>query len=398
MNNLLALVAFVLAFAPSISYFQYQRPVQAGAAGQNYVVVDEPTWAHARGDLGDLRLYLDGKEFPYALIEERGDFDPQRRGVPVLQQSTVEGKTQFLVDMASLEEYDRVELTLATKNFVAHAYVEGQDDPHGKTWAKVGDGIIYDLSAERLGSNYVLRFPLSKFRYLRVTIDGPVKPKEVQGALTESGKQKPPSWREVAGEGSTEQRGRDTIVTFNVSEKVPVERISIAVDPQQINYRREVEVRDEKDYVLGNGELSRIHMVRSGQKIDSENQAINVSTRGHKQIKIVIHNGDDAPLKIQQTRLQQIQRRVYFDAPSAAQFTLYYGDDKLSQPVYDYAKLFAQSASPAQAQLGGEATNSQYAGRPDDRPWTERHPAVVWTAIVAAVLILGTMALKSMKS
>jgi hypothetical protein len=220
----------------------------------------------------------------------------------------------------------------------------------------------------------------------------------VQGALTESGKQKPPSWREVAGEGSTEQRGRDTIVTFNVSEKVPVERISIAVDPQQINYRREVEVRDEKDYVLGNGELSRIHMVRSGQKIDSENQAINVSTRGHKQIKIVIHNGDDAPLKIQQTRLQQIQRRVYFDAPSAAQFTLYYGDDKLSQPVYDYAKLFAQSASPAQAQLGGEATNSQYAGRPDDRPWTERHPAVLWTAIVAAVLILGTMALKSMKS
>ncbi|HKR96568.1 MAG TPA: hypothetical protein VJW55_14430 [Candidatus Angelobacter sp.] len=40
----------------------------------------------------------------------------------------------------------------------------------------------------------------------------------------------------------------------------------------------------------------------------------------------------------------------------------------------------------------------EYAERPDGRPWTERHPAVLWIAIIAAVAILGALALRSMKS
>jgi hypothetical protein len=42
--------------------------------------------------------------------------------------------------------------------------------------------------------------------------------------------------------------------------------------------------------------------------------------------------------------------------------------------------------------------NAAYTGRPDDRPWSERHPAVLWAAIVTAVLILGAIALKSMRN
>ncbi|HLY97458.1 MAG TPA: hypothetical protein VKT33_00170, partial [Candidatus Angelobacter sp.] len=77
---------------------------------------------------------------------------------------------------------------------------------------------------------------------------------------------------------------------------------------------------------------------------------------------------------------------------------LYYGDDKLDEPVYDYAKLFQAEANATQAQLGPEQTNTAYTGRPDERPWSDKHPAVLWIAIVAAVLVLGVMALRSMKS
>jgi len=47
--------------------------------------------------------------------------------------------------------------------------------------------------------------------------------------------------------------------------------------------------------------------------------------------------------------------------------------------------------------LAAEEANSAYTGRPDDRPWSERHPAVLWAAIIAAVLILGSIAVRSMK-
>jgi len=33
-----------------------------------------------------------------------------------------------------------------------------------------------------------------------------------------------------------------------------------------------------------------------------------------------------------------------------------------------------------------------------DRPWSERHPAVLWLAIVLAVIVLGAMALHSMRT
>jgi hypothetical protein len=48
--------------------------------------------------------------------------------------------------------------------------------------------------------------------------------------------------------------------------------------------------------------------------------------------------------------------------------------------------------------LGAEEANAAYTGRPDDRPWSERHAAVLWVAIIMAVLILGGIALRSMKT
>src|SRR5262249_36994460 len=110
-----------------------------------------------------------------------------------------------------------------------------------------------------------------------------------------------------------------------------------------------------------------------------------------------IHNGDDKPLAMSAS-LQQYERRIYFDAPQSGQLTLYYGDEKLEPPVYDYAKLFQQEKSAAEAKLGAQQENASYQGRPDERPWTERHPAVLWIAIIAAVLVLGAVALRSMKT
>jgi hypothetical protein len=139
-------------------------------------------------------------------------------------------------------------------------------------------------------------------------------------------------------------------------------------------------------------------MVRSGQKIDSDDHDVAFSAVGHKALKIIIDNGDDPPLKLKSARLQQLERRLYFETSTSAPLTLYYGDEKLEPPVYDYAKLFLLAKDAAPAQLGAEQGNVAYTGRPDERPWTERHPAVLWIAIVAAVLVLGAIAVRSMKT
>ena len=397
MKNVLAFM-LVLVAGPSISYFKYQRAVQPPAAGQNYLVVDESVWQHARPDLADLRLYSGQTEVPYALTVERGSTESDHRDVRVLQQSSVRGKTQFLIDMADIVEYDHVDLKLSTRDFVAHAHVEGHDDLHGRHWAMLGDSILYDLSKENLGGNSMLRLPQTTYHYLRVTIDGPVKPGDVTGARSEHRQVQKPVWRDVSQEMNQQQKGRDTVLTFQVPENVPVERLVFTVDPAQPNFRREVELQNEKTMALGSGEINRIHVVRSGQKIDSEVEDLDFSAVGQKTIKVNIHNGDDPPLKLSGARLQQHERRIYFDAPGSSQLTLYYGDEKLESPVYDYAKLFQQDKNVAAGQLGAESANAAFTGRLDDRPWSERHPAVLWIAIVAAVAVLGALALRSMKT
>lgn len=405
------LLAAVVVAGPSIPYFKYQRPVQAQPGGQRFVAVDEQIWKNARRDLGDLRLYSGQQEVPYALMVERSSQENDNRNVSVLQQSVVGGKTQFLIDMTGVAEYDHIDLKLATKNFVAHARVEGQEDLHGKNWALLGESILYDLSKENLGGNSILRLPLSTYKYLRVTIDGPVKPDEILGASSEFRQEQKAVWRDVGGaptvaempmsaarNDSSRRSGKATVLTFAVQEKVPVDRVILEIDPAQPNFRRSVQVTDDKDDYIGSGEIDRVHMVRSGQKIDSDNYDVSFSAVGHKTIKVIIDNGDDPPLKIKSARLQQLEHRLYFDAPASGALTLYYGDEKLDPPVYDYAKLFLLAKDAAPAQLGAEQANAAYTGRPDERPWTERHPAVLWIAIVAAVLILGAIALRSMKT
>jgi hypothetical protein len=397
---------------PSSSYFKYERPVQATGAGQHYLVVDEPVWKNARPDLGDLRLYNGQTEIPRALAVQRGSLEHDRKTVRVLQQSKVDGKTQFLIDMSGVLEYDHIDLDLAARNFVGRAMVEGQDDLHGTRWAALASPILYDFSKEDLGHNSTLRLPLSTYRYLRVTIDGPVSPAQVLGASSEFRQEQKAVWRDVAGspkqEALPEKRtpndfGRNppvkgTLLTFTVPENVTVERVAFEVDPAQPNFKREVEIQDAQGQTIGTGEISRIHMVRAGQKIDTENEEVDFPAIGHKTISVIIYNGDDAPLRLKSARLQQYERRVYFDAPAQGTLTLYYGDEKLEPPVYDYAKLFQQETNATEAALGAEAANSAFQARPDERPWTERHPAVLWIAIIVAVVILGAVALRSMKT
>ncbi|HZE80325.1 MAG TPA: DUF3999 family protein [Candidatus Polarisedimenticolia bacterium] len=406
-----ALLATVIFAGPSIPYFKYQRPIQAQPGGQQFVVVDEQIWKNARPDLGDLRLYSGQQEVPYALMVERGSRENDNKDVRVLQQSVVGGKTQFMIDMAGVAEYDHIDLKLAAKNFVAHARVEGQEDMHGVQWALLAESILYDLSKENLGGNSMLRLPLSTYKYLRVTIDGPVKPQDVLGASSEFRQEQKAVWRDVGGaptvtemparasrDGSSRVERKGTMLTFAVPENVPVNRVSFDIDPAQPNFRREIHVTDDKDVYIGSGEIDRVHMVRQGQKIDSDSYDVSFSAIGHKTIKVIIDNGDDPPLKIKSARLQQLEHRLYFDAPASGPLTLYYGDEKLDPPVYDYGKLFLLAKDAGPAQLGAEESNAAYTGRPDERPWTEKHPAVLWIAIVAAVLILGAIALRSMKT
>jgi hypothetical protein len=399
MKAVWAMLFLMLAVGPSISYFKYERPLQTGnSTGQQYVVIDESIWRHSRPDLADVRLYSREKELPYALTFELGGPEAEQSAVRILQPGTLNGKTLFFLDMTDTREYDRVKLGLSTRDFIAHARIEGQDDLHGRQWVVLGTTTLYDLSEEKLGRNSTLQMPLSAYKFLRVTVDSSIKPSDLLNATAGTTRKEKVIWRDIDSQLTQQQKGKDTVFTFSVPENVPVERVTPAIDPGQQNFSRNVEITGEKEQVAGLGEISRIHMVRNGQKVDVEETSIGLRLAGPGRYQVVIRNGDDAPLKISGAKLQQYERRIYFDSDAGSQVRLYYGDEKLESPVYDYRKFFQKDTTATEVQLEAEILNAAYRGRPDDRPWSERHPSILWAAIVAAVLLLGGIAFRSVKS
>jgi hypothetical protein len=110
---------------------------------------------------------------------------------------------------------------------------------------------------------------------------------------------------------------------------------------------------------------------------------------------VSIKNGDDAPIQLKSAQLQVLERSLCFDAEEQGSYLLYYGDAALGAPSYDYSKLFSPQANAAQIAASPEQVNPTYQPRPDSRPFTEKHPALLWVALAGVIALLGVIAVRS---
>jgi hypothetical protein len=163
-----------------------------------------------------------------------------------------------------------------------------------------------------------------------------------------------------------------------------------------VNFNREVSVSDETGNQFERASISRVRINRAGQAVVSQELSLDLDSRSPA-LKITVENGDDAPLPIQQLRVLSIERRVYFEPKGKATLQLYYGDPKIASPSYDYQKFFQPAADAALAQLNSDTANPEFSGRPDDRPWSERHNSLLWIAMVVAVAVLGALAFRGLR-
>jgi Protein of unknown function (DUF3999) len=401
MKTLTAASVFLLTllFADSrearLAYFTHVREIEnVQPERQNYFDVDDEMWAHARADLGDMRLYAAEKEIPYRLAVEHASSGHREAEAKILQLGRVGENTSFIIEAPGSEEYNRVDLRLDTKNFVARANVEGMDDLHDRRPTRIGPYTLYDFTHEGLGSSFTLKLPASRFRYLRIVLSKDVPPADVKAAVLRFQQEKKAGYTVIGASPKIEQKDKETVITWSASEKVPLDRIQFEVD--QMNFLRSVRVQDADGHWVGSGEISRVNMVRSGKLVESSCLTIETGGTRSRSFTVTIANGDDPPLRVSVTP-QFVTRRVYFDPRAERSVRLYYGDEKLSSPSYEYAKLGEVETNPARAQLARGTNNAAYTGRPDDRPWSERHPALLWVVMVVAVAALGTVALRGLR-
>ncbi len=386
-------------YEAAIGYFSRERSVTISSPDrQNYLIVDADFWKYARPDLADLRLYEGQAQVPYALIKQSGGSSTLDSPARILNLGKAAGQTEFDLDVGGLAEYDRVRLVLDAKNFIDRAQLQGRKAPNDRSGPDLGSTTLYDFTAEGLGSNSALKFPTSSFPYLHVRLAPGISPNQIKGAFVSNVLETKAAWMAAGTCAAASGAPKQSVFTCSVSDGVPLERIVFEMPANAVNFNRTVVVSDEKGSELERGSISRVRISRAGQTVVSESLRLDLNLRTTNQITVAVQNGDDAPLPVAQVRPLSVERRVYFDPKGKSALELYYGDAKLEAPSYDYGKFFQQSSDVVMAQVGPGEANSQFAGRPDDRPWSERHNGVLWAAMLVAVALLGGLALRGLKA
>ena len=386
-------------YEAGIAYFGRERPVTITTGDrQNYLVVDADVWKYARPDLADIRLYDGQTQVPYALVRQSGGSSNQDSPAKILNLGRVAGSTEFDLDVGGLPEYDRVRLEMHAKNFVNRAQVEGRRSPNDRSGADLGSTTLYDFTNEGLGSNFALKFPPASFPYLHVRLAPGIAPNQIEGAFVSNVAETKATWTGVGTCTATSSVPKQSAFACTISDGAPLDRLVFDLPSSAVNFNRTVVVSDAKRGELARGSISRLRVARAGQTVVSEDLALNLSLPIASRVTVVIENGDDAPLPVIQVRPLAVERRIYFDPKGKTALMMYYGDPKLEAPSYDYEKFFLPSPDAAVAEVGPAEANSRFTGRPDDRPWSERHSALLWAAMLIAVGLLGGLALRGLRA
>lgn len=383
---------------PAVAYFTNLREIRIEKPDrQNFFIVDEELWNHSRPDLGDLRLYDSDSPVQYSLSEQRAGTSAEEVEAKILNLGSDCGHTEFDLDTEGLATYDRVRLRLDAKDFVATASVAGTNALGEPSKTQLATSTLYDFTSEQLGSSSVLKLPASSFRSLHVKLSAGIRPQQVKSATISNLREQQASWTQIGSCSAPQQKQRATIIVCDVPSRVPLNRIQFQVEPAQANFRRAVTVLDAKGIQQASGEISRVRVNRAGTLVTAEELFLNYSGSSG-QLTLSVDNADNPPLAILGVQPLSLERRVYFDPQGKTSLQLYYGDEKLSAPVYDYARFFHLDASAAQAQLAAGAHNPQYTGRPDDRPWSDRHMGLLWSVMILAVIALALLAIRGLRS
>lgn len=398
--------------------FQFQRALQpsAGAQGQACAVLDATVLAHSAGRINDLRIYSAGREIPFAQTTsgELGQQDEPARVMNLGRQ----GKAIVFDLVMPQRAYTEVALDLAGKDFYAVAKVSGSQ-MNGGSRTELGEFTLFDLQSQKLSRSTVLALQESNFPLLHVEMtvtpapggDGKAPgPEMVRGATVPPTREAQTLYTTVAETTAIVTRGHESVATFRVPAHVLVERVAFALQPGFAkNFSREVRLtahssttEDSASGEIIPGEIGRVRLpaVAPGPEIRNEQLSMEAlvaaNLRSDATIDVAIENGEETPLPLSAVVLQMRQRKICFEAEPGASYVLRYGTaEPLFTQVYGYARFFRASAVAATVTMGAEMQNPDFRKELLPQSYKDRHPELLWVALLVVIGVLGTIALHS---
>lgn len=387
--------------------WRYSRTVQGipleGRAPAKILLPWE-IFPHCEAGCRDIRLIEDqGQEVPFELYFDKGNFQEENHATRIMENSFVaDHYTQIIADAGEKTlTYDRVRVLTPKMDFIVWAELAMSDD--ARTWRIVEPRApISRFHSKAIDGTQTIPFRgLGLYaRYVRIRIFERASQFPVTGIEVLYENSRPPdrvplmvSLLPESASDSTESRWRGDLA----SQNIPLSEVTFTTD--QPEFYRAVRIETSNDgkgwEFRGSGEIYRFHQA------DKLKESLRISfpeVSGERYLRVSVVNDNDQPLSKAQVEVLGVPRKILFREEPGRSYRLIYGNVKAGSPQYDLGHyLDVGTSKPAYVilQLGSEELISNYA---DPRPFTERHPNVLWFTLGIAVVLLGYTALRALRS
>ncbi len=399
LNFVVVMAGWLLgAFSPE--GWRYRQKVEVAGAVTR-VTLDRDVYAGAGRRLEDLRVARDGVEVPYLLRVAHATRVGGELRVRVVNKETRGGSLFVTLEFEGKRVPDnQVNLVVSRPEFRSQVKIEGSDD--GRVWGTVRQGAYifqYKTDDGQTATHTTLSYPDSRRRFLRLTLSGWPDASEFTGATVWSDTSAEARRTEIwAVQGpSYETKNRTTCTVLETGSLVPRDTARVTVAAGRERFYRSVTVEHSLDGKgwgwAGAGSIYRVP--------GEEGLAVTFAETQLPWQRLCVFQGDDEAVLLESVKLSGVDREVFFRSEGAGAYWLYSGASGARAAEYDLARTAgAEFGSSAQAgKLGVREANPGYRPPPAPvKPWTERFPGLLYGVMGVAVLGIGWMALRLLKT
>jgi hypothetical protein len=373
--------------------------------GQIYdFAVPLPVMDKARGDLADLRLFdANNREIPYAIrihreLDEKREIPTRLFNYGAAGPSTGPATSEVSVDLGENPgEHNEIEIETDGVNFRRQVVIEGSDS--GREWRTLSnDGVLFSFASQNnVAESQRVAYPTSRYRYLRVKVSldpitddatPRVTSVKVMMAVREKGWLSTwdvpvPSYQLQRNQGA-----HATVWTLDLGGRVPCDRLSLKIAEDSFSRPFQVESIDDPQDVrlLASGDLTRHSGDEKKPLVIYFNKEAVV-----RKLRLQITDYSNPTLNITSIDASAPARQLVFELkqPPAQPLRLYFGNDNVSAPHYDFEKEVAAllSKEPVHSSLGYVSANREY--KPEPKPLTERQPWLIYVVLAASSIALA---------
>lgn len=390
--------------------WRYSRPILQDASAQDSAATVQPAefrlpwdlFAHCSAGCSDLRI-TDGRgqEIPYELKTDRASSRSESHDAQIVENSFAAGKyTQIVGDLGSdAPFYDRLRIETPLSDFIVWAEVSLSDD--AKTWRIVEPRApIARFRKRSVDGTQTIAFRGLNSRYIRARIFETEEQFNVTGLTVLREESHPAELAEVPAvfQLANSDDTTETAWSANLaSPSIPVSRVQFDTDTPE--FYRAIRIGGSDDGKIWNFRGSGVlYRYKQGAAIRQSLSVDFLEWPGNRLLRVDVINGNDQPLRNTKLSLFAVPRKIVFRPQANANYRLVYGNERVGAPQYDLSHfLEAGQAKPLYLllSLGPEEATTNYR---DPRPFSERHPSVLWIALGIAIVLIGLTALKTLRT